>query len=172
MAVWRAGAGYLYVRPDVAATLAPAATGWAAHARPFDFESGAIAYADGGERFASGTPNVAAWTIAQAGYRIVNAIGVAAIRDKSLRQTRHIMDHALARGWRLRTPQEDARRGGTVTIDVPDSARVAADLIARDVIIDHRPNAGIRMAPHFYTTDDEIDHALAVMDEVTGEYEI
>ena len=42
------GAGYLYVRPDVAATLAPAATGWAAHARPFDFETGAIAYADGG----------------------------------------------------------------------------------------------------------------------------
>ena len=139
------GAGYLYVRPDVAATLAPAATGWAAHARPFDFETGAIAYADGGERFASGTPNVAAWTIAQAGYRIVNAIGVAAIRDKSLRQTRRIMDHALARGWRLRTPQEDARRGGTVTIDVPDSARVAADLIARDVIIDHRPE---RRHPH------------------------
>ena len=78
------------------------------------------------------------------------------------------MDHALARGWRLRTPQEDARRGGTVTIDVPDSARVAADLIARDVIIDHRPDAGIRMAPHFYTTDDEIEHALAVMGEVTG----
>ena len=78
------------------------------------------------------------------------------------------MDHALTRGWRLHTPQEDARRGGTVTIDVPDSARVAADLIARDVIIDHRPNAGIRMAPHFYTTDDEIDHALAVMDELTA----
>ena len=78
------------------------------------------------------------------------------------------MEHARARGWRLRTPDEDARRGGTVTIDVPDSARVAADLIARAVIIDHRPNAGIRVAPHFYTTDEEIDHALAVMDDVTA----
>jgi len=162
------GAGYLYVRPDVAATTAPAATGWAAHARPFAFEPGPIAYADGSERFASGTPNVSAWLIAQAGYRIINEIGVPAIRAKSLRQTRRIMEHALARGWQVRTPRDDARRGGTVTIDVPDSARVAADLIARDVVIDHRPNAGIRMAPHFYTTDDEIDHALGVLDEVVA----
>ena len=62
----------------------------------------------------------------------------------------------------MRTPLDDARRGGTVTLDVPDSARVAADLIAREVIVDHRPHAGIRIAPHFYTTDAEIDHALAV----------
>jgi kynureninase len=157
------GAGYLYVRPDVATRLTPAATGWAAHARPFAFETGAIAYAEGAERFASGTPNVSAWTIAQAGYRIVNTVGVPAIRAKSLRQTRRIIEHALARGWRVRTPLDDARRGGTVTLDVPDSARVAAALLARDVVIDHRPRAGIRMAPHFYTTDDEIDHALSVM---------
>ena len=162
------GAGYLYVRPDLATTLRPAVTGWAAHARPFAFDPGAMAYADGEERFASGTPNVPAWMIAQAGYRIVNEIGVPAIREKSLRQTRRIIDHALARGWRVRTPQDDARRGGTVTIDVPDSARVAADLIAREVVVDHRPDAGIRMAPHFYTTDDEIGHALAVMDELTA----
>jgi kynureninase len=76
------------------------------------------------------------------------------------------MDHAASRGWRVRTPQDDAWRGGTVTLDVPDSARVAAELIARGVIIDHRPNAGIRMAPHFYTTDDEIEAALAAMDEL------
>jgi kynureninase len=161
------GAGYLYVRPDLATTLTPAVTGWAAHARPFAFETGAMVHADGEERFASGTPNVAAWMIAQAGYRIVNEIGVPAIREKSLRQTRRIIEHALSRGWRVRTPQDDARRGGTVTIDVSDGARVAADLIARGVIIDHRPDAGIRMAPHFYTTDDEIGHALAVMDDVT-----
>ncbi len=162
------GAGYLYVRPDVAATLRPAVTGWAAHARPFAFETGPIAYAEGCERFATGTPNVSAWTIAQAGYRIVAEVGVPAIRAKSLRQTRRLIDHALARGWRVRTPLDDEQRGGTVTIDVPDSARVAADLLARDVVIDHRPDAGIRIAPHFYTTDDEIDHALGVLDALTG----
>ena len=158
------GAGYLYVRPDIAATLRPAATGWAAHARPFAFETGPIDYAAGSERFASGTPNVSAWTIAQAGYRIVQEVGVPAIRAKSLRQTRRLIDQALARGWTVRTPLDDTQRGGTVTIDVPDSARVAAALIDRGVIVDHRPQAGIRMAPHFYTSDDELDHALAVMD--------
>lgn len=163
------GAGYLYVRPDVASRSSPAATGWAAHARPFAFETGAITYADGSERFASGTPNVSAWTIAQAGYRIVNQVGVTRIREKSLRQTRRVIEHGLARGWRVRTPLEDAQRGGTVTLDVPDSGRVAAELVTRDVIIDHRPDAGIRLAPHFYTSDDEIEHALAVMDEVMTE---
>lgn len=157
------GAGYLYVRPDLAATLRPAATGWAAHARPFAFESGAIDYAAGSERFASGTPNVSAWMIAQAGYRIVHEVGVPVIRAKSLRQTRRLIEQALARGWPVRTPLDDVQRGGTVTIDVPDGARVAAALIARGVIVDHRPQAGIRMAPHFYTTDDELDHAVAEM---------
>jgi len=160
------GAGYLYVRPDVAATMAPAVTGWAAHARPFGFEPGAIDYAEGGERLASGTPSVSAWMIAQAGYRIISAIGVPAIRQKSLRQTRRLLDHALARGWPVRTPLEDHRRGGTVTLDLPDSARLSADLIAREIVVDHRPDAGIRMAPHFYTTDGDIDHALAVLDEL------
>jgi len=160
------GAGYLYVRPDVAATLQPAATGWAAHARPFGFETGAIEYATGSERFASGTPNVSAWMMAQAGYGIVQQVGVPAIRAKSLRQTRRLIEQADARGWTVRTPRDDRQRGGTVTIDVPDSARVAADLIAHGVIVDHRPHAGIRMAPHFYTTDDEIDRAVAVMDDV------
>ncbi len=162
------GAGYLYVRPDLAPTLRPAVTGWAAHARPFAFEPGEITYGEASERFATGTPNVSAWMIAQAGYRIVAEVGVPAIRAKSLRQTRRIMDHALARGWRVRTPLDDAWRGGTVTIDVPDSARVAADLIARDVVIDHRPDAGIRIAPHFYTSDDEISTALAMLDELVA----
>lgn len=162
------GAGYLYVRPDVAPALRPAVTGWAAHPRPFAFESGAGEYAAGSERFASGTPNVSAWMIAQAGYRIVREVGVPAIRAKSLRQTRRLIEHAQQRGWTVRTPLDDARRGGTVTIDVPDSARVAAELIARDVIVDHRPQAGIRMAPHFYTTDEDIDHAMAVMQELVG----
>ena len=44
-------------------------------------------------------------------------------------------------------------------VDVPDGAAVADELIRRGVIVDYRPGAGIRMAPHFYNTEDEIDHA-------------
>jgi kynureninase len=162
------GAGYLYVRPDLIAELRPSAVGWAGHAAPFAFEVGAIRYASGVERFQSGTPNVPALYSARAGYEIVGQVGVGAIRDKSLRLTRRLLDAGLARGWAIRTPTEDEDRGGAVVLDVPDGARVADALIARGVIVDHRPNAGIRMAPHFYNDDADIDRAVAMMDEVLG----
>ena len=164
------GAGYLYVRPDLAKQLEPAVTGWAAHAHPFAFATGATEYAnEAAERFQSGTPNVPALYAARAGYRIVNEVGVAAIREKSLRLTRHIIDHAQARGWRVNTPTDDRERGGTVVLDVPNGETVAQELIRRDVIVDYRPGAGIRIAPHFYNTAEEVQHAMDVLDAVVAE---
>ena len=160
------GAGYLYVRPDLAPDLQPALVGWAAHESPFQFATGAIRYADAPERFQSGTPNVPAMYAARAGYRIVNEVGVAAIRAKSLRLTRRLMDGALARGYRVNTPLDDRERGGTVTIDAPGGAETAQELIRREVIVDYRPGAGIRMAPHFYNTEEEIDRALQTLEDI------
>jgi kynureninase len=160
------GAGYLYVRPDLAARVRPALAGWAAHARPFAFETGPMEHAAPPERFQSGTPNVPALYAARAGYEIVAEIGVDAIRERSLELTRRILAHAAAPGHRVITPPADTERGGTVTLDVPDSEAVAGELLAREVIVDHRPGAGIRMAPHFYNTGEEIDRALAVLDEL------
>jgi kynureninase len=162
------GAGYLYVRPDLAPTLEPAITGWAAHARPFEFETGPLVYADAPERFQSGTPNVPAWYAARAGYEIIAEVGVERIRARSLELTRRIIDHALSRGYRVHTPLDDRERGGTVTVDLPGAAAVAEGLNRRGVIVDHRPGAGIRLAPHFYSTEAEIDHALAVLDELAA----
>ena len=96
----------------------------------------------------------------RAGYEIVAEIGVDAIRAKSLRLTRRLIELAREAGFRINTPDADAERGGAVIIDVPDGAAVAAELIRRGVIVDHRPGAGIRMAPHFYNTLDEIEHAM------------
>jgi len=162
------GAGYLYVRPELAPRLQPAVTGWAAHGRPFRFEPGPIDYAGAPERFQSGTPNVPALYAARAGLEIVARVGVQAIRAHSLRLTRRILDHALARGYGVNTPLDDGERGGTVTVDVPGSAAVAQALLEREVIVDHRPGAGIRMAPHFYTTEAELDHALATLDAIVA----
>ena len=58
----------------------------------------------------------------------------------------------------MRDPRQ---RGGVVLLDVPDGAAVTAELIRREVIVDFRPGAGIRIAPHFYTSDDELHHTLA-----------
>jgi kynureninase len=160
------GAGYLYVRPDLARRLEPGLVGWAAHAEPFSFATGPIVYADGTERFQSGTPNVPALYAARSGYEIVAEVGVPAIREKSLRLTRRIMDHASRRGFRLNTPQGDAERGGAVIVDVPGGDIVSAELIRRNVIVDYRPGAGIRIAPHFYNDDRDIDTAMAVLDDI------
>ena len=163
------GAGYLYVRPDLGHILRPAIVGWAGHEAPFQFATGAIVYADGLERFQSGTPNVPSLYSARAGYEIVAEIGVPAIREKSLRLTRRLMDAALRHGWRVNTPDGDHERGASVVIDVPDAAAVTQALVAREVIVDHRPGAGIRIAPHFYNTEAEIDHAVETMADILSQ---
>jgi kynureninase len=160
------GAGYLYVRPDLAATLEPALVGWAAHESPFEFATGPVRYAGHPERFQSGTPNVPSLYSARAGYEIVASIGVPAIRARSLMLTGRLIDAALAAGYRVNTPTRDDERGGSVIIDVPDGAAAADALIRRGVIVDYRPGAGIRMAPHFYNTEAEIDHAMATLSQI------
>jgi kynureninase len=162
------GAGYLYVRPDVAKDVKPGFVGWAAHAQPFQFLAEAIEYAEAPERFQSGTPNVPSLYSARAGYEIVAEIGVQAIREKSLRLTRRMIDLAREAGWRVNTPDRDDERGGAVILDVPDAEAAAAELIRREVIVDYRPGAGIRMAPHFYNTADEIDHAVTTLCEIVA----
>jgi len=163
------GAGYLYVRPDLISRLRPAVAGWAGHMAPFDFETGALRYADGIERFQGGTPNVPALYAARAGYEIVAKIGVPAIRDASLRLTRRLMAAADRRGWPLHMPRDDDERGGTVVIDLPDGAAVTDQLLRRNVIVDYRPAAGIRIAPHFYNTEAEVDRAVEAIDEIVAE---
>ncbi len=154
------GAGYLYVRPDLDAHLQPAATGWAAHAHPFEFEDGPITYAPDMHRFLNGTPNVPAMYSARSGYEIVNQIGVAPIRAKSVRQTQRLIELADEAGLKVRSPRDSAQRGGTIILDVPNGRAVTAELERREILVDFRPGAGIRIAPHFYTADAEIAHTV------------
>lgn len=157
------GACYLYVRPDRIPGLRPALTGWFSHARPFAFEPGAIRYAGDIHRFMGGTPSVPALYAATSGYDIVRHVGVPRIRAKSLRQTALLIRLADAQGLTVNTPREDASRAGTVSVDFPGSERASAALIRRGFIVDHRPQAGIRISPHFYNSDAECE---AVMEEI------
>lgn len=151
------GAGYLYVRRDLWPNLKPRFTGWMAHKRPFAFEDGPIEYADDAFRFLNGTPNIPAMYSAISGYEIIAEVGVENIRAKSLRQTRRLIELAKDAGFRIRSPEFDSERGGVVVIDVPEGAAVTKELSRRNILVDYRPGAGIRVAPHFYTSDDELD---------------
>jgi kynureninase len=153
------GAGWLYVRPDVAERLEPAFAGWQAHAAPFAFEP-EMRYADGAARFLTGTPNVPALYAASAGYEIVAEIGVERIRKNSMRQTALLVELVDTYGFELSSPRDPEVRGGSVVFSVPDFPAVHAELAARDIICDYRPDAGIRFGPHFFTTDDELRFAI------------
>ncbi|HXF05045.1 MAG TPA: aminotransferase class V-fold PLP-dependent enzyme [Blastocatellia bacterium] len=154
------GAGYLYVRRDLWSQLEPRVTGWMAHRDPFAFESGPIRYADTAFRFLTGTPHIPALYAARPGYEIINEIGVEAIRAKSMRQTNRLIELADDAGFRVASPRESASRGGTVVLDVPHGQAVTRELIRRNILVDYRPGAGIRLGPHFYTTDDELEWCI------------
>jgi len=159
------GAGYLYVRGDLWPSLEPAATGWMAHRDPFGFEAGPIQYANDSFRFLNGTPSVPALYSARSGYEIIRQIGVRAIREKSVRQTTRLIELADEAGIPLRTCREPQRRGGVVILDVPNGKEVTRELGLREVLVDYRPGAGIRISPHFYTSDEELEHTIQEISE-------
>ena len=151
------GAGYLYVRRDLWPQLEPRLTGWLAHEDPFSFEMGPNKYSDNIYRFLNGTPNVPGMYAAMSGYEIVNQIGVDAIREKSIRQTSRLIEITEDAGFKVNCPKNAAERGGTVVIDVPHGQQVTTELLRRDFLCDFRPGAGIRVAPHFYSKDEELE---------------
>jgi kynureninase len=165
------GACFLYASREASRGVAPALTGWQAHARPFAFEP-EMEYADDAFRWLNGTPVIPALYAATEGPRIVRRAGVDAIRAKSIRQTSRLVELADARGYRVNAPRDAARRGGTVAVDVPHAYEVAQVLLENQVLVDYRPGAGIRIAPHFYTMDEEVERAVALIDEAlaSGEW--
>lgn len=161
------GVGYAYVRPDVAATLHPRATGWIAHAKPFAFEP-LLREAAGAWRFVGGTPSPLAVAVARAGYDVIIDLKAADVRAHSLALTRRLMDGVRELGCTVRTPDDDARRGGTVVFDFDGSADACRVLLSRRIWLDHRPGYGLRVSPHVYTRPDEIDAFVAALGEVMG----
>jgi len=151
------GAGYLYVKRDRWPQLEPRLTGWLAHEEPFAFETGPNQYADNIYRFLNGTPSIPAMYAARSGYEIVGQIGVEKIREKSIRQTTRLVEIAEDAGFKVNCPKDAAKRGGTVVIDVPHGQQVTTELLRRDFLVDYRPGAGIRVAPHFYSKDEELE---------------
>jgi kynureninase len=161
------GAAWLYVRPDLSERLEPTLVGWQAHARPFDFAP-ELEYAEGAARFLSGTPNVPALYAATAGYEIVEEIGVERIRENSMRLTAHFIGLLDEAGFEVVSPREPERRGGSVVVRVPDFQAVHAELEARQILLDVRPDVGLRFGPHFFNTDDELESAAAALVEIVG----
>jgi kynureninase len=159
------GGAFLYASPEATRSLSPSFTGWQAHQRPFAFED-QMHYAGNAWHWLNGTPPIPALFAATEGPRIVRRAGIDAIRAKSIRQTSRLIELADALGYKVTAPREPSRRGGTIAFDVPNAYGVAQALLANNVIVDYRPGAGIRVAPHFYTSDDELERAVEMIDAI------
>lgn len=160
------GVAYMYVREDLRAKLKPSLTGWIAHQRPFAFETGPIEAREDSFRYLNGTPHIPALYACQPGLDILNQVGIGAIRQKSIGMTTRLIEGAKVRGWRVNTPENPAERAGTVSIDCPHAYEVCRELLSREILVDFRPKAGIRLSPHFYNTIDECDFALSQIEEI------
>jgi kynureninase len=163
------GGSFLYVDPELRPKLEPSFTGWMAHANPFGFEPPPMRFRDDALRFALGTPPIPALYAAREGPKVIaEASGgdMLTIRRKSLRQTQKLVDLADARGFELRTPRPPERRGGSVSMRIPHGREVSMELNSEDVVCDFRPESGVRFSPHFYTTDEELEVAFDVVDEI------
>jgi len=160
------GAAFLYVRPELRQSLRPALTGWMAHPVPFGFEPPPMRQREDAFRFLIGTPAIPALYAAREGPKIVAEAGIEAVREKSLRQTSRLLALAQERGLPSATPREYVRRGGTAAVDFENAREVARELNERDVVVDYRPGVGIRLAPHFYTADAELESCFEAIDEI------
>ena len=163
------GVAYLYVRPDLGKTLQPKFTGWFAHENSFGFETGATRYAEPPFRFMNGTSHIPSLEAARPGLKIITEVGVDRIREKSKRQTARLIELASQHGWCVNSPRNPEQRGGTVSIDMPDAQEVCSALLKREILVDYRPKAGVRMSPHFYTKDEELDTAVAAVEAILKE---
>ena len=155
--------GYLYVRPDLQKDLRPRLTGWVAHDAPFEFASAPMRYARSVRRFAQGTPSIPALYSAIPGLDLIETVGIDEIAAESHRRTQLMIDFAHERGWTVNTPPELERRGGSVMIGVENAKAVAEQLAERHVFVDWRPGAGLRISPHFFNTDEEVEEALQIL---------
>jgi kynureninase len=160
------GGVFLYARPDLLPSLEPKVTGWFAHRQPFAFDLEHFERRDDIYRLMTGTPGIASLYAIQPGVEVIAQAGVENIRRKSMRQTALLIELADEQGYEVISPQQADVRAGTVTVRPPQAYAVSRELIARDILVDYREGAGIRIAPHFYNSDEEIHQVIAAIGEI------
>ena len=160
------GAAFLYTRPDLLRSARPRLTGWVSHPHPFAFDIDAYEPAADARRMQTGTPAIPAYYAALPGLRLLGAVGVDRIRRQSVELTGRLLAGVDRHGFRSVASRDPDRLAGTVAIDVPDALAVARTLNAHDVVVDYRPEVGIRVAPHVYNTVEEVDRAVDAMADI------
>lgn len=154
------GTAFMWVKPGLEDRLRPRTTGWMGHADPFAFEAAPIRYAQGSHHFLAGTPSVPAYYVAREAYRPLHEIGIHNIRAHNLALCQIIIDRAQAAGLTVHSPLEHEQRTGFVAVEFETSKHASAQLIAEHYKHDWRPGCGLRLGPHFYNTQAEVERMM------------
>jgi len=157
------GIAFMYVNKKLSPMLKPAHTGWFGQENPFAFNVRILDYASDARRFDTGTPMVLTSYAARAGLQIANEVGVDAISERIDFLSRVAIEEADKHALDMISPRDISRKGGVTAIRPEfDSHEVETELKKRNIIGSARGNV-LRIAPHFYTTANDI---IFVMDQV------
>jgi len=155
-----AGIAFLYVRRELAEQMRPTITGWFGRVNPFAFDATSLDWASGARRFDGGTPPIINAYIARAGLEIIHEVGPANVAAWVRVLSDRMMRGGRERGLTMYGPSSPDRKAPTTAFWVgADSAIVERGLRERGVIPSSRGSV-IRLAPHFYSTVDDVDRAL------------
>ena len=154
------GTAFMWMKPELRERLQPRVTGWMGHAEPFAFEAPPMRYANNNWHFMGGTPSVPAYYIARAAYGPLHEIGIPRIREHNLALCQIIIDRAQAAGLTVHSPLDHTQRTGFVAVDFPTSKEASAQLISEGFKHDWRPGCGLRIGPHFYSTEAEVQRMM------------
>jgi len=156
------GLAYLWVRSELIAGLEPRITSWFAARDQFSFDVRNFEYRDDARRFEPGTPALPTVHTALGGQEIITEVGIDAIARRNRHLTELLIQTARDAGFRLRVADDPGRRSAIAMIAHDDPPGAVAHLAAHGVIVDHRPGF-VRVSPHFYNTEDEVERCVEVL---------
>ena len=161
-----AGIAFLYVRRELAEKLQPTVTGWFGRVNPFEFDPTALDWAAAARRFDGGTPPIINAYIARAGLEIIHEVGPAAIASWTRALSERLVSGGADRELDLFGTADSERKAPTTAFTVgADSATIERRLRDRGVIASARGTV-IRLAPHFYSSIDDVDQSLDALTAV------
>ena len=158
------GAGYLYVKEELIEKFEPPFVGWAS-VKPEVFETidfwdiWSLRLSETASRFEVGSPSFMSLVGATEALKMILNTGIENIEKRILKITDHLIDVLKDLGLELQTPEESAHRSGIVNFQINRPEEVAKKLKSKGIIVSARAH-GIRVSPHFYNTEQEIDELV------------
>lgn len=152
-----AGIGFLYARQDLIQSLTPTVTGWFAQEDIMAMDITRYSPSTTARRFEAGTPPVPNTYMAEAGLAILHEVGLDAIEYRIGELTAAIKGAATDAGYSLASPVNPSEHGAMITLRSSDQNRLVASLAEDNIVVSSR-NGNLRIAPHFYNNQADIDH--------------